>query len=277
MKKLSYLLAFVFAIVFIQSCQKEDINGGTTDAAPPLPPLESLVMPFDGFKDADTTIFAAHNGGIEPRTPYTFGNWFYAASNVVVWNILIGAATVVPVAAFAESFNHEPVILDVDTYLWSYSFFASGSAYTAKLTGTLLGDGNVEWAMNISQIGGFTDVTWFKGVVSRDNKEGSWTLNYQPENPQPFIKIDYEKGGDEAYMIRYTNIIPNHPENGQYIEYRAQPNEDFNRAYDVFRGNQNFLQIEWDIPSTAGRVKHQPNFGDNDWHCWNERKRDSDC
>ena len=132
--------------------------------------------------------------------------------------------------------------------------------------------------MKLSQENGFQDIEWYRGIVSRDGSRGTWTLNVYENELTPVIRIEYENAGNEdIYEIRYTNIIPNHEDNGHYIEYRAQPNEPFNRAYDVFQGNENFLEIQWVEPTIEGRVRNLDHFGDNDWHCWDVDKKDIDC
>ena len=41
--------------------------------------------------------------------------------------------------------------------------------------------------------------------------------------------------------------------------------------------NVEWLSIEWNRTTGEGRVKDEVNFGDADWHCWNELYQDIDC
>ncbi len=280
MKKLFVLLSLGLAVAFIQSCQKEEIDTPQDNVAPQLPPAESFIMPFTGFEDADTSgIISETEGEIKMRnSPATFRNWFYAASNLVVWNVLVVVGSAVPVAAFGEAFNHSPEHIGGGVYEWSYDYPVGNDIYTARLQGQFVGDGDVEWVMRISRGGGFSDVIWYSGIVANDRSSATWTLNHKPENPETFIRIDYQKDlSTDDFSIRYTNIIPNNADNGHYIEYRTEENAPFNRAYDVFRGNDDFLEIQWNEPSSEGRVKSPAFFEDNDWHCWDADKMDVDC
>lgn len=279
MKRFALIFSVVLIFIFLQACQQEPIEGPTSNSAPTLPPPATFIMPFNGFEDADTSDFVSFEDEIKNRNvPSSFRNWFYAATNLVVWNGFVGLISAVPVAAFGEAFNHNPVSIGDGVYQWSYDVTVAGQTYIAKLNGQFTTDGGTQWEMRIAQVGGFAEFTWYTGTVSRDGNTASWILNHPADNPAPALQIDYDEAeSDDTFFIRYTNIIADDPENGHYIEYRTQPSESFNRAYDVFRGDSDFLEIEWDIPSEAGRVRNEPHFGNNDWQCWSSEKRDIDC
>ena len=278
-KNLSFLLILFLSLTFFQSCVKDNDTPKSEEEAPRIPSMETFVMPFDGFSesDVDTTEFAHQEGGARSLT---FRNWAFAGGNILVWNIAIGVTMAVPVASFAESFNHDPVYLGNGVFAWNYAYNVAGAAYNATLTGEFVNGGDdVQWIMTISQVGGFSDFEYYRGVVATDLSQANWTLNHQPNNPEPYLDIEYAK--DDAAgtaSIRYTNIIPGSANNGDYIEYRVQPGNEFNRAYDVYRIDaDNLLEIEWDEPSTAGQVTNLAHFGDSDPHCWDEDKMDVDC
>lgn len=267
MKNLKFAFALVLFVTFMQSCEKEPIIDTPLTEAPSLPLEESFVMPFDGFEDNDTT--------------KSFSNWVYAATNVVVWNIVLTINLAVPVASFHESFKHTPEYQGDNTWLWSYGFNAEGQHYTANLYGKTINPDEVEWRMLISQAGGFTDVEWYSGVTAIDNSYATWTINFNPYNPSTFIGIEYQANdGDGASTIRYTNQIPNVQENGGYIEYREalDPSMQFNRSYDVYKIEiNNLLDIDWNYINNEGRVKDPQKFQDNEWHCWDNRLMDVQC
>jgi hypothetical protein len=279
MKNLSLFLILFLSLAFFQSCEKDDVNPPNDQAAPIIPPMETFVMSFQGFSESEVDTAEVTHGGADSRS-VTFRNWAYAGGNVLVWNLIIGANMVVPVASFAESFNHDPVYTGNGVWAWTYNFNAAGALHTATLTGEFINSGDdVQWVMTISKTGGFTDFEYYRGVVAVDRSEANWTLNNQPNNPQSFLSIHYVNGGAAGESsIRYTNIIPGAAGNGDYIEYRIQPGNDFNRAYDVFLINDNnLLEIEWDEPARNGRVKNLMHFGDEEWHCWDVDKLDVDC
>lgn len=267
MKNLSFILALALTVTFFQSCEKEPLVNEPD--APELPLQQSFVMPFDGFEDSDTI--------------KSFNNWFYAASNVVTWNTILTLNLAVPVASFYESFNHQPSWQGEQTWLWAYSFNANGDHYTAELYGKILNDQEVGWEMYISKAGlaGFNDVQWYTGVTAVDRSYASWTLNHNPYNPTNLISIDYQAdNGNGAESIRYTNIIPNNPGNGGFIEYQKahDANQLFNRSYDIYKIEfDNLLDIDWNVITNEGRVKDPQKFQDDDWHCWDSHLQDTQC
>lgn len=280
MKKLFFLAALFLAVSFMQSCKKEAVENPDDLVAPTLPPQETFIMPFTGYEDVDTTGFTNPQSELEERGgPTTFRNWFYAGSNVFVWNVVLGVSMAVPVASFREAFNHTPTYDGNGAFIWSYDYTLAGATYIAALSGRFVNNNqDVEWVMNISKVGGFTNVEWYRGVVARDHSGGSWTLNHRPENPEPLITIDYDKNVTSGeFSIRYTNIIPDNPDNGDYIIYSTEAGDEFNRSYDMFRGDDDFLEIEWKAPTNEGRVRNPKQYGDNDWHCWNTDLQDIDC
>lgn len=279
MKKLSFFFSLLAALLIFQSCEKDSVVDPGSETAPQLPPEQSFIMPFDGFEDADTSGLIGKVDAQEKSGPHSFGHWFHAASNVVVWNTVATATSAVPVTAFREAFNHEAQYVGDGVFVWSYQFPADGKLYTASLSGQFINGGSeTQWDMRISQLNGFTDLLWYSGTVSADRTQATWTLNHKPVNPEPFISIayDYDKNTD-AFTIRYTNIIPGNADNGAYIEFQTNPGGDFNRAYEVFLPNQKLLEIEWNKPSNEGRVKDAVRFGDNEWHCWNEQLMNVEC
>ena len=128
------------------------------------------------------------------NTNKSYSNWFHAVTNVFFWNTVITLHAVIPVTAFAESFNHEPEYQGNLTWLWSYSYPLDGEVYSAKLYGTILGnEEEVHWQMIICQEGGFQDVKWYEGTTRIDGTTANWILYKDAGNPTEYIGIAYEK------------------------------------------------------------------------------------
>ncbi len=272
MKKLSFALVLFLSVFLMQSCQKDDLTT-TVDPqgqkAPELPKVESFVMPFTAFEE------------FREDDSRTTNNWLYAASNVVIWNLVLTQQLIIPVASFYESFNHSAEYQGGGVWLWAYEVDDNGTTYHAELYGELLVGNEVKWDMYISEEGGFPQMHWYSGITANDGSYATWTLNHEPNNPTPFIEINYqENDGNGFETIRYTNIIPGIPENGGYIEYKesASQGTEFNRIYDIYKSEiDNLLEINWNNPSNEGRVKDAEYFQDNEWHCWGSNLQNIDC
>jgi hypothetical protein len=254
------------------------MNGGCRNApgeqAPEIPPASTFVMDFadfeqEGGKRVDFDPTAAQLG---------FENWGYAALNVGVWSVIITVGLAVPVAAFYESFNHEPELLDDGTFVWSYNFQVANIQHTAELHGVIMGN-DVRWDMFISREGDYDDFNWYSGISTLTRTEGTWTLNKNPEEPAPFIDIEWNREPEtELGDIRYTNVEPDVPQNGGYIAYAISDDEPYDASYAIYGAeDDNLIEIEWNGTTRAGRVRAPAHFGDSEWHCWDEDRQNADC
>lgn len=276
MKKLNLFFVFILALVFMQSCTKDNTTTPNENRdAPTLPPLESFVMPFEGYEDIDTTGLMEKNG----NRSVTYRNWFYAGTNLLVWQVAIGTNMLVPVASFGEAFNHDAEYLGNGLFAWNYNVDVGLDRYNATLTARLVNNNeDVEWKMKISKVGGFSDFEYYSGITAVGGGQATWILNHQPNNPESLLRIEYNKAANSNdATLRYTNIRPNHPDNGDYIEYRVETNGTFNRSYDVSLDPNNFLEIQWNEPSRDGRVRNPGHFNDSEWHCWDSNQMDINC
>lgn len=259
------LSAFVLFSLFFTACIPNDDPIEESQPAPELPTPEMFIMSFDDFEDADTT--------------KSFNNWFHAATNVVVWNVIITANTIVPVAAFFESFNHDASFQGNSTWEWTYSYTVGNDTYNARLVGKLPNATDVTWEMFIAKQGGFSEVLWYEGTTKIDQSAASWTLNRNANAPESFIGIDYVSANMEGNkQIQYTNLIPGSADNGDIITYFEAPGTTYDANYSIFRVQQsNTTDIKWNKTTKDGRVLDPLKFGDDDWHCWDEELQDVVC
>lgn len=250
-----------------------DNGGGNNEEAPKIPPSSTFVIDFSDFEQNDGGDQVVRTRGVLP-----FENWGYAAGSVLFWNTVVTVTLAVPVAAFVESFNHEPTLNSQGIWSWEYDVTVNGMNYSAELQGQING-ANVNWNMFISKEGDFTDFNWFSGTSNILGSEGSWSLNNDPDDPTPFIDIVYnvnEAAGTGD--IRYTNVIPGNADNGGYIFFGLSDDEPFDAAYEIFLPSQNqTTEIEWSRDNKNGRVKNAAHFGDNEYHCWDENLSDIEC
>lgn len=275
MKQLSFLFALFFSLLLTQSCQKDnETDPWLGHEAPALPSEESFVMVLTPF----TELGGLANDEIDSRT---ITNWSHAAGNILVWNSLLSLHLAIPVLSFKAAFNQQPVYQGQGVWLWSYEVTDDTGTYQAKLYGELLINDEVKWDMYVSKTGGFSNIHWYTGITALDESYAHWTLNFDANDPKPFIGIDFLRNdGNGVASIRYTNIIPGNPDNGGYIEYRTGnvvPGE-FDRAYDVLgAASGNLLEIKWNEVNHNGQVKDPQFYMDEEWHCWNTQLQDVDC
>ncbi len=230
-KIFTLLLISLVILVGMFGCQKNDATQPEKEKPPEIPPVSTFLMDFDAFPDTATTLLKS-GGSLFGKT-LTHQNWGWAALNVAVWNTLLTITFAVPVAAFAESFNHEPVQQDDGSWVWSYSVTVGNAQYTANLHATLVAEG-VQWEMYISRQNGFSNFLWYSGLSEFSGQHGTWTLFHEPNDPTPFLGIEWNRSISEGTAdIKYTNIIPNHPENGGYIFYGIVNQTPYDAFYDI--------------------------------------------
>ena len=258
------LLVTIPFLSILVNCSSD--SGTDQGLAPELPPLNTLVWNFD-IIDADAGRIAAGT------------NWTYSAGTVAVWNTAISLTLAIPVASFAEAFNHEPQFdASIAGWVWEYDYQAFAKTYQARLEAELDTE-EITWKMYISEDGIFSDFLWYEGTSKLDGLSGQWVLYKDPTEANPFIQIDWNRNAldGEVAAIRYLNVTPESTDNGSYIFFQAD-NSEFNRTYDVFSNPQNNLtEIEWNSTSKSGQVKDPNFFEDSDFHCWDEGLEDIDC
>ena len=270
------LISGVFTLLVLSGCESSD-PAGPNDEPPEIPPAATFKMDFADFQQNGAGKFMP--AGTVPAEIMTKQNWGWAAANIAVWNVVLTVNLVVPVAAFLESFNHTPVQQDDGSWLWSYEVVVAGVQHTAKLYATRDGD-IIDWEMLLSKQNNYTDFEWFTGRSNGQNTEGSWTLNAKPADPTPYLGIlwhrDPQAGSSD---IQYTNIIPEHAENGGYIFAAIRPDSARDASYKIYnKGKDNFTDIEWNRTTKEGRVRDPLHFNDAGlWHCWDNLLEDMTC
>jgi len=160
---------------------------------------------------------------------------------------------------------------------WSYSV-TSGVIHTCRLNGKVVGN-EVQWKMYISKAGEFSDYLWYGGSNNLAATEGSWIVNRNPTETNPFLQIDWHRNpSNNTGDLKYTNIIPGDEGNGGYIFYGSLASSGYDRFYDLYDISQdNLTEIEWDHQGGNGRVKDPHYYGDSNWHCWDTNLDDIAC
>ena len=281
MKKQTPVLKLLVGCLFIfyafTGCEKSDPAGPGVQKDPPqIPPLSTFLMDFSDFESRMSFSQSDETG----RGVYTLTvqNWGWSALQVGVWNVLITATFIIPVAAFAESFNHEAEQQPDGSWCWAYEVQVNKIAHSVKLYARTVPLG-IQWDMVVSKEGAYTDFNWYSGLSNLLATEGTWTVNKNPQDPVPCIAIVWHRNPqDDTADIRYTNIIPGDAENGGYIYYGVTQDPSYDAFYEIYnKGRDNLSDIRWNRSSKNGRIKDPQHFCDDRWHCWDQNLQDMEC
>ncbi|PID93828.1 MAG: hypothetical protein CSA95_05965 [Bacteroidetes bacterium] len=260
--KLLGIFLLITASLLNTSCSKKEADNHPN--APQLPPKASFIMDYS-FSKADT----AHAKG--------YAHFGYSAINVLFWNVVLTGNLAIPVAAFSESFNHEPEYIGNLEWVWSYDVTVINQVYHANLHGTLVGT-DVEWKMYLSKEGAYTDFLWYEGVMDSTYQEAEWLIYQSPEEPALFLTVNYLndlENGEQS--IRYTKAEEIITEES-YIEHGNRVDVDMDRYYTIYlQDGDKLTEIEWNYAAGNGHVRDEVHFGDQEWHCWDEQRRDIEC
>jgi len=150
--------------------------------------------------------------------------------------------------------------------------------HLAELHASLV-EGGVRWEMYISKQNSYNDFLWYSGTTNLNNTQATWELNLKPQNPTPFLLINWERDTQtNTAEITYTNVVPDGPENGGYIYYGTDSSNMLDAFYHIYnKGQDNLAEIEWNRTTKNGRIKDEHHFNDSEWKCWDENWLDVVC
>ena len=182
---------------------------------------------------------------------------------------------IVPVAAYLACLDQTPVYLGDNSWQWSATWGGAVS-YSARLVTTRISNEEFNAEMYISKTGSYTDFKWFEGTVRYDRTHAEWTMYESPLNNPPWLNIEWNMDWEQGLSdITYT-IVQNGEEYGSYITFGITDNPDYDAFYTISY-SQKETAIKWNLSTKNGRVMDEVNFGDADWHCWDELLLDVQC
>ncbi len=259
---LSTLFLLTLSSIFF-SCKKEE-----AEEAPELPPISGLEMDFSNF-------LQTKSASLEVAS-----QWNYAAAvlNISFWNSIATFTTIIPITAFAESFNHDAVFIDDATWKWEYDIPLGEYTISARLEGQVLSD-SVEWRMYLSYDGliSYEDFLWFEGHSALDRFGGWWILYESYASPNELLQIDWTYESDDIGTLKYTYVKPGEDGYGNYIMFEKYDLDEnnFDRRYTIFNlAEDKSAIIEWNSETIVGRIN---NYNPDEWKCWDENFDDIIC
>ena len=224
------------------------------------------VAPAEVLKLSD-----AETGGAVIQGSCSQVNYSHAAGHVLFWNTSLWVTLAVPSWSFVEAFNHDPVQQDNGSWIWAYDVKIFNVIYTAELHGAFV-DKEVQWHMYITKHGEYEDFLWYRGTSNLPATEGTWTLKNNPTDQEDWIGIEWSRSiVNQTWQVQYMNIRAGDPNTDGLIEYGVTDNETYDAFYDIYNAvADNWVNIESNTTTTAGRVMNEAHFGDDLWRNWDQ-------
>jgi hypothetical protein len=290
------LLPALVLVLSLAGCSEDSyVTGPGPQTAPELPPASTMSMDVSLFDSApvDPQVVAEGGYGVVPLEAglHTKLNFINAALRVHFINIVLCAALVEPVAAFALAAQSVPQPQRDGSWLWTYIFVGDEAEYSIFLYGKNMGT-YTEWRMEVSSTdpeAPFDHFVWFEGQVEMDESSGYWQF-YEPEEDPPVlamaavgvvsstpgvpvIRIDWENRENDEHELVFLINKEGIPEEGSTLTYFESPTMSSVDFYNAANGNTGI--IIW-YPDGSGSIEW-PDYRDGGKYCWNAFQRDTDC
>lgn len=266
-KSILSIATLLFASVLLFSaCKKDEVKD--PGKAPQLPPLSSMLMDFSAINHDDTST---------NRNWVDYLNWSHSFHTILGWKLASSYSITVPWTIFSDAINHEAIYsTDGHHWIWNYTVNEFYSVYDANLTGEVQND-SVYWEMKISQKDGYQNFLWFYGKSAINNSGGYWILMDSHLNAFETLRIDWLEGSEPKGYIKYTSLNSLYIKKDNFLFF--EKTSGLNNRHYIFYSHlsDNFTDIEINLEGRDGRVKDPDNFNDDNWHCWDSDKADTEC
>ncbi|HEX2394420.1 MAG TPA: hypothetical protein VHI78_03695 [Bacteroidales bacterium] len=247
-------IAVLCCIALLAGCEKDKEQG------PALPPLSAFAIDLEDFTSA-----------APEKSVDTMSNFHLVVGGLSYWNLLLSLSMAIPVAAYAEAFNHDAERVDNDTWQWSYSV---NETYSARLTADVMND-SIYLTMFVTKNEVFEDAVWYTGKCDILRTGGEWTVYDIPlESETAWLHIEWNADYEaETFDIKYLNVKPGADYEGSYIEYGITEESDYNAFYNLYNSFTNMLyEVDYNTETHVGTVSDGLNQ-----LCWDENFTNTIC
>lgn len=261
------ILFFTLNLALFLSCG--DSSTGPSDAAPEIPPTETMTVDLSLFNSANPS---AANDAIAS----TKINFLAAVFVVTVVNAFVVVSLSAPVAATAAALNEQPTLEGDGKWHWRYSHTQGVNSFDLELTAEVRTD-EIRWEMFVTSASlSLDNFLWYDGVTDRSTESGFWQFydDKQPTSKVELLKIDFDYISNDDKTLTFLNNKPGDPGNGSTIAYDV--------AGDIVTMNlvntetSETAEISWNRNDGSGYIE-ATNYNNEAKSCWNETRDDVIC
>ncbi len=235
-------------LFFLAACMRP------SQPAPDLPAYEDFGINANILKELST-------GGTSAKTAYNITN---------EWVSLLSDSIFLCFNAFAEYDSVQPVSQENDFWLWTEDFAYADKIYSSSLLGRSRTD-TVFWFQYITDDTLYVDYKWMTGKYFMFNDSASWQLTNHPLNPtnMAYVYSSQNTSTGNIRQIGYSTIHFRLTTDSSVPEYH--------QFWELLTGSGEYIYIQTDSLTRAGRIRYDSSFGDTLWHCWDSNLTDIPC
>lgn len=217
---------------------------------PELPPADS--MSFPDFKAGEVA---------SALTEGTTQNVQFAAASVGLVTLAVNVALAVPRIVFAGTVTERPE-REGDEWVWRHTFpLIGGSAeLRGKMTDVLYLEMHVTGQR--ADLAHIQDFVWYTGAHAADS--GTWEIYdpgtaSEPGPSAPVVRIDWQRADETSKELKFANVRPDSPKNGDTLTYALQGSLASMAIHDELGGNQDDagpqdFSVTWSVTNGAGKM-----------------------
>ncbi len=281
-------VVLILMLGFTWGCKSEEEEAGgvaTTETAPALPPVQSMMVDFStmGFGSSPNSIDLSSNRSISHSI---LGTHFADAAIVVLyWNVAVITNLAIPAMVFGVAGSQPAVDEGNRTWTWTIPSTTIGAKQvSAQLTGVVSEDGTaVGWSMKINATPTdandcCTNFEWFTGEHTVHAGNGTWQF-YDPAAPAAAEKnwaIAWNVASSTEKTLTFTNNSSDATTdswgNGSDLKYAVSGDTVTFTAQNSIKNNATI--INWNTADTSGNIRYDDGSTKG---CWNTEKKDAAC
>jgi len=251
-------------LILISSCEKGEVENERV--SPSLPPYFGFLKEFGLFDLSENSVDT---------------NYRFAQESVAEWNSFLTDGMESPIESWSEVREDLPTWDEnEEAWIWYAEFNDTKGNYSAALHGWK-DKKELKWRMYFDHQGIYKDFLWYTGTTRVDSTYGKWRVYQNEIYDNPYIDIQWWNSADtDNDTIMFEKVRPNDVRAGSTFRFGRFENikeesEVFITMYDAL-DNAN-IEIWMNEETGEGGVKSGAFFGDQSWHCWDDKGQNTLC
>jgi len=250
-----------------------------------LPPT----VPQPGTLTLEVNTLGSSSGFGSNDSSWDNGRIELLGTNHSLASLIVGATSLsvagqlaVPTAAVRAALSQTPTFnAEAKSWIWAYQFSASGTSYTANLSGTRTGEASASWSFAVTKSpadanGCCDNFVWLSGATDTASS-GTWVIN-DPTTPStltPHRLVDWNYTAETEKTMRV--VVKKVEESSDwvvdgFVNYTASPTT-VQMTVEKNPSTAEKFVVDWNRTTRAGSLIKE----DNTTVCWDATLANTPC